>query len=317
MRAIDLHCDTVTRALDENGCLYSNDFHLSLERAEPMDRFIECYAIWQRDEYRGEDAVQYFQRYLMKYLREVRQNANILQRIEYADDLAELDTRFGSVLTVEGGSAIGGEITNLKFLFDCGVRIMTLTWNGDNEISGGIGNNSSGLTDFGRAVVREMDRMGMIVDLSHISERGFYDVAECSNKPFAATHSNLRAVCSHKRNLTDEQFEIIKSRGGIVGLNFADIFLKGAGTAEIDDIYRMTDAFMERGGAKVLALGTDFDGADMPRGIRGVESLFDVYNYLGRKNYSDVLLDDIFYNNAYRFLRNNLPKRSNPSGGRK
>lgn len=309
MRAIDMHCDTVTRCLDEDKSLRENDFHLSLQRAGEMYRFIECYAIWQRDEYRGEDAVRYFQRYLMRYLRELRQNADVIKKIEYAEDLENLDTQFGAILTVEGGSAIGGEITNLNYLFDCGVRIMTLTWNGDNELSGGIGNNKSGLTDFGFDVLSQMNRMGMIVDVSHLSEKGFYDVAEYSSKPFVATHSNLRKICSHKRNLTDEQFDIIKSCHGIVGLNFADIFLSEGKSADIDSIYRMTDAFMERGGEKTLAIGSDFDGADMPKGILGVQSLEDIYSYLRQKNYSENLLNDIFYNNAYKFLLNNLPRR--------
>lgn len=309
MRAIDMHCDTVTRCFDEDKSLFENDFHLSLQRAGKMDRFIECYAIWQRDEYRGEDAVRYFQRYLMRYLRETGQNADIIKKIEYAEDLENLDTPFGAILTVEGGSAIGGELTNLNYLFDCGVRIMTLTWNGDNEISGGIGNNKSGLTDFGFDVLSQMNRMGMIADVSHLSEQGFYDVAECSQKPFIATHSNLRKICPHKRNLTNEQFDIIKSCNGIVGLNFADIFLSEDKSADIDSIYRMTDAFMEQDGQKVLSIGSDFDGADMPKGILGVQSLEDIYNYLGQKNYSENLLCDIFYNNAYKFLLNNLPRR--------
>ncbi len=310
MRVIDLHCDTITRCLDENKPLFENDFHLSLQRAGKMERFIECFAVWQRDEYRGEDAVRYFQRYLMRYLREIRQNADIITKIEYAEDLENLDTPFGAILTVEGGSAIGGEITNLNYLFDYGVRIMTLTWNGDNEISGGIRNNQSGLTDFGFSVVEKMNRLGMIVDVSHLSEQGFYDVAKHSKKPFVATHSNLRKICNHKRNLTNEQFDIIKSMGGIVGLNFADIFLaEDAKSADIDCIYRMTDAFMEQGGEKTLAIGSDFDGADMPKGILGVQSLYDIYNYLLQKNYSENLLNDIFYNNAYKFLLNNLPRR--------
>ena len=310
MRVIDLHCDTITRCLDENKPLFENDFHLSLQRAGKMERFIECFAIWQRDEYRNLDAVHYFQRYLMRYLREMAQNADIITKIEYADDLENLNTPFGAILTVEGGSAIGGEIANLDFLFDYGVRIMTLTWNGDNEISGGIGNNNLGLTDFGISVVEKMNRLGMIIDVSHLSEQGFYDVAQFSKKPFIATHSNLRKVCNHKRNLTDEQFDIIKNRGGIVGLNFADIFLADDKySADIDSVYRMTYAFMERGGEKTLAIGSDFDGADMPKGILGVQSLYDVYNYLLQKNLSENLLNDIFYNNPYNFLLNNLPRR--------
>jgi membrane dipeptidase len=310
MKLIDLHCDTIYECADKNKNLYENDLHISLDRANYLEKYLQCYAVWMPDEFRGEDAVQHFQKCMMRYLKETNLNKDIFTKVLYSEDLDDIKTKYAGILTVEGASAIGGELTNINFLYDCGVRIITLTWNDDNELAGGVKGSGMGFTPFGKDAVKKFEDFNITVDVSHLNEKSFYELCNFATKPFIATHSNLKRVCNHERNLTDDQFKIIKEKGGIVGLNFADIFLNDTKKATIDDLYKMTDNFLELGGEKTLSIGADFDGADMPKGISGIESMSKFYEYLLSKNYSEDLLNDIFYNNSYNFLKNNLPKRS-------
>ena len=121
-----------------------------------------------------------------------------------------------------------------------------------------------------------------------------------------ATHSNSKRICNHRRNLTDEQFRIIVNRGGIVGINFCNDFLSDRGSAKLEDIIRHAEHFLELGGSKAIAIGSDFDGCDMPAEISGIERIENLYEYFLKRNYPQSLVDDIFFNNAYNFMLNNL-----------
>lgn len=181
---------------------------------------------------------------------------------------------------------------------------MTLTWNGKCEVGDGA-DFKGGLSNFGYEVVKKMEETGIIIDISHASEKLFDDVSQIASKPFIATHSNSRAVCSHRRNLTDEQFETIKSVKGLVGITFCNYFLSDKKQACFDDLLRHIEYFLERGGENVLAVGSDFDGAELPECISGIESIEKIYeNFL--KYYSKELLNKIFFENAYNFVRLNL-----------
>ena len=183
---------------------------------------------------------------------------------------------------------------------------MTLTWNGTCEIGDGVGvENSKGLSKFGSLVIKEMEKYGIIVDISHASEKLFYDISQTASKPFIATHSNSKCICPHRRNLTDEQFKVIKSFGGIVGITFAKDFLsqKDAG---VTDIIKHIEYFLSLSGENTLSIGSDFDGTDMPKGINDIESVYDLYEQMLRLNYNESLLDKIFYKNAYDFIINNI-----------
>ena len=183
------------------------------------------------------------------------------------------------------------------------MRLITLTWNDTNELGDGIrAEQGRGLTAFGRAVVTEMNRLRMAVDVSHLSDAGFYDVAEIFNAPFVASHSNARSLCQNLRNLTDEMIDIIVKRNGLIGLNFFRDFLCDDGEARISDILRHTDYMLSRGGERCLCLGSDFDGCEIVSDMTGVESMADLYEAFLRLNYSEDLVRDIFYNNAYRYF---------------
>lgn len=208
------------------------------------------------------------------------------------------------MLTVEGGAVLGGKLENVDYLAKCGVKIMTLTWNGNCELGDGIGvEGAKGLTDFGKSVVAKMEHNSIAVDVSHSSVPMFYDVAELSTRPFCATHSNSKQICPHRRNLTDEQFSIIRDKGGIVGLNLSRGFLReDEDKACMLDVLRHAEHFLSLGGEKTLAIGTDFDGTDIPIDMTGIESMNKLYELFLKHNYNEKLLEDIFFNNARNFL---------------
>jgi membrane dipeptidase len=257
------------------------------------------------DEYRGDKATDYFDRTYHTFKNEILLNRAYIMQCQNAGDFqkAEKEQKCGAILTVEGGSATAGNIERIWYMAALGVKIMTLTWNGTNEIGDGANvKDGTGLTEFGKKAVAEMEYMGIVVDVYHASASLFYDVASIAKKPFIATHSNSRTVCNHRRNLTDEQFCIIRDTGGIVGLNFCKFFLKEDGNADLADIMKHIDHFLSLGGENVLSIGSDFDGTDMPKNITGIESMEPLYDALLKQNYSQSLVDAIFFGNAYKFF---------------
>ncbi len=303
MRLFDLHCDTLYRAYTEHSTLFNDSFHISFGKTKGIAPYIQCLAVWIPDEYRGDAAVALFDG-CAGLLHEQLENTDILH-CKTARDLeaAAGGGKTGVILTVESGAALGGSTENIAKLRQAGVKMMTLTWNGTNELGDGVGiTDSRGLSDFGRRAVQEMERQGIVIDISHASERLFYEVAEITAKPIAASHSNAKAVCPHPRNLTDEQFCIIQQRGGIVGLNFCRDFLnKTATKSKMYDIIKAAEHFLSLGGEKTLAMGGDFDGADIPADMSGIETMPALYE-LFLRYYSQELTDDIFFGNAYRFF---------------
>ncbi|MBQ1985226.1 MAG: membrane dipeptidase, partial [Clostridia bacterium] len=222
-------------------------------------------------------------------------------------DIEEMENKQGTgmILTVEGSAVLNGKLENVAHLRDRGVRMMTLTWNGSNEVGSGImSKDSFGLTPFGVLAVKEMERLGIAVDISHASEKLFFDVAEHSTRPFVASHSNAKALCKHPRNLSDEQIKIMCQRDCLVGLNYFKAFLNDEpDKADVEDLYRHAEHFLSLGGANILAMGSDFDGASMPNGITGLESMEDVANVFLRHNLPEALVNKIFFENAAEFFK--------------
>ena len=184
--------------------------------------------------------------------------------------------------------------------------MMTLTWNSHNPIGDGADvENPKGITDFGKKVVSEMEKWGIVVDISHASDKLFYDVAEIVKKPFVASHSNSRTIANHRRNLTDEEFSIIKSIGGIVGLNFHNAFLNtDPDKTSMYDLLKHTEHFLSLGGEDVVCIGSDFDGGILPKDIKGSTSIDKIYELFLRHNYKEALINKIFYENALNFYEN-------------
>ena len=212
--------------------------------------------------------------------------------------------QIGTLLTIEGADALAGNIEMVEIFHRLGVRLMTLTWNHRNELADGVGEEyGGGLSGFGREVISEMNRLKMIVDVSHINETGFWDVMRCSKLPPMASHSNAKAVCGHRRNLTDEQIVALRDAGGFVGLNYLADFLSDGGGATIADVVRHVDHFASLGALSILGLGSDFDGITKgPEGVNGPQDVPLIFEALLQAGYSGEQVRGIAFDNLSRFL---------------
>lgn len=307
LRYFDLHCDTITECLLKKQSLYENPLHLSLKKGAMFSPWFQCFAAWIPDTLRGADAIRRLAAIHDNLLKQISRYPDKILLCKTAEDIhsAQLQKKCGAVFTLEGGAALGGDLDQVETLVSYGIKMVTLTWNGTNEIGdGALVSPSSGITKFGRLAVQKMAEKRIAIDLSHASDKLFFDTLEaCPHGKFLATHSNSRTVCKHPRNLTDEQFAALKERDGIVGINFCPNFLNSSpDRANMDDIIRHVDYFLSLGGEKNLAIGSDFDGTDMPTGISGVESITILADYFARHHYSDELIDALFFQNAYRFM---------------
>ena len=282
----DAHCDTITRILDSKQSLYENDGHVDIKRLK--DCCLQYFAIFIHPKYNPFDRFveginKFYEVYDEKYLK----------LILNAEDLGQ---KTGALLTIEGGSAIEGTIEKLQHAYQRGIRCMTVKWNGDNQLA-----NDDGLTPFGKSVIKEMNKMKMIIDVSHLSDKGFYDVMDITDSPVMASHSNCRALCGHKRNLTDHQIKEIINCKGFIGLNFYPDFLC-EGEATVDDILRHACHILDLGGEGVLGFGSDFDGVDrLPKGIDGVQNMKDVMNRFCKTGLRQEQLNKLFYGNLCNF----------------
>ncbi len=302
MRFFDLHCDTITELEKKKGSLAKNDGHISLDRAEYLDEYVQDFAIFIPDEYRGKEATDYFDRVFAYYKNEM--DANGIS--EYAD---RKNTKVRSVLSVEGGAGMGGTVEGLYHLAGCGVKLITVTWNGRNELASGCFDDEDiGLTDFGKVAIKEMEKLRVAADVSHLSVKGFYDLADIAEKPFMASHSCIDIVDNYKarhRNLKKDQVKIISEHGGVIGINLWKKLL-GNEDNSFEAVLRHMSEIIEVGGEDVIAMGTDFDGCGINDDLAGIEKIPALYDFLRSHGFDGILLDKIFFTNADRFFTNLL-----------
>ncbi|MFZ5943621.1 MAG: dipeptidase [Bacillota bacterium] len=215
------------------------------------------------------------------------------------------------LLAVEGGEALCGSLAVLRSLFALGIRSITLTWNHCNEIADGcgVGNYGRGLSLFGREVVNEMNRLGMAVDVSHLSDKSFWDVLEISSQPIIASHSCCKKLVPHPRNLSDEQLKAVAMNKGIIGINFYPAFLNTIPSeATIDDIVKHIIYAAEVAGTEHVGLGSDFDGIDqVPLGMEDVTKINLLASKLEKAGFTSKEIANIMGNNFIRVLKKVLP----------
>ena len=229
-------------------------------------------------------------------------------QVRTAEDAGNvLKHKAATLLAIEEGGAIDGSLEALRCLYELGVRAMTLTWSNRNDIADGINEEAtgSGLTLFGKQVVAEMNRLGMLVDVSHISTAGFWSVIETSTKPIIATHSNAKSLCSHPRNLNDEQIKALAQNGGLAGITFAGQFLEEDWrNACIESVYKHIDYMLNLiGNDDHIGFGSDFDGiSHPPYNIQGVQDYKPLIEYLS-KYYSDKTINKITHQNVINLLQ--------------
>lgn len=292
MRLFDLHCDTLTYLCYRSLPLLDGEAQLNLSKGRFLDAWTQMLAVFVPDGLRGAEAVAYYEKNVAYRKAQLSLNRDFRLHNGATPQL---------LLSVESGAALGGRIENVRRLAEDGVRMMTLTWNGENEL--GFGRNTDrGLKPFGFDVLREMETCGIVADVSHLSDKGFDDVASASEKPFVATHSNSRAVCNHPRNLTDEQFGTIRDRGGLVGINFFDEFVLSDGGDYMTALLKHIEHFLSLGGERCVCIGSDYDGAQINECLDSLDKLPRLWEALQKIGYSDALIDRIFYQNAADFF---------------
>ncbi len=303
-RIFDGHCDTGT-LLCKGKDLYRNDLHLDISRMKSLEKYIQVFAAYTDITEISSTPMEHCLNILKKIRGEIEKNNRYISLIDSKESLDEVinGEKCGGILAIEGGEALEGELSALKMFYDLGVRLITLTWNHANEIADGIGESrGGGLTKFGRQVVSAMEEMGILIDVSHLSVKGFWDVVECTKHPFCASHSCVKKLCNHPRNLDDDQIHAMIERDCVMGVNFYPLFLSD-GEASIDDVIRHIEYIVGMGGENCVGLGSDFDGVDsLPHGITGAESMPDIIQAFKNRGFSAKQTNKILFENFYRLF---------------
>ncbi len=364
MKIADMHCDTISALYNRRSGggregLRENGGHIDLLRMRGSGYLLQNFALFV-DLKRDGDPWERVSRLYRYYREELEKNSDMLAPVLRFSDIEknEAQGKISAMLTVEEGAVCKGELDKLHSLYDMGVRMLTLTWNFENELGcpnfgraimerlsavreewkalsdagdaekaeqklrklqrlgysllyESPSDLTGGLTDKGRAFVVEMEELGMIPDVSHLSDAGFYDVLETAKKPFVASHSNARSVCACLRNLTDDMIRRLSEKGGCMGLNFCADFLeeKPAGMPNpgtVSSVVRHAKHIAEVGGIEVLGLGSDFDGIDTHAELPGAQSMGVLWEALHRAGFTEGQLDKVFYGNVLRVYRETL-----------
>ncbi|MGQ9519186.1 MAG: dipeptidase [Candidatus Fervidibacter sp.] len=296
----DAHIDSLTERKDL-GALTSrqSDGHWDLVRFAEGGGKWQVAAIFTPRGFSGVEALAHALHHLERALEWIERCKDKVRLILNRRDLKE-DGRIKILLSLEGASPLMGRVETLRLFFRLGIRCLTLTWNHRNELADGVGlgEAAGGLTEAGKAIVSECERLGIAIDVSHLSERSFWDLTKIAHKPFFASHSNFRSVCDHPRNLTDEQAKAIAERGGVICLTFVPTFVGG----DMSLLVRHYLHGVRLVGEKALALGSDFDGCTEP--VVPDASYFPEFaKALRREGVSPPAIRALFHGNLLRYFR--------------
>ncbi|MBE6037879.1 MAG: membrane dipeptidase [Anaerofustis stercorihominis] len=310
MKFIDMHCDTpgifyMKRETGDAPDFYDNDkMHISLKKLIDGDCLVQFFAhfdMFPQTNYDFDNMVNYIKNTRALFAKYPDQ-MKIITKLPEADE-----TKVNALLTVEDGGSVNGSFENMQTLYDLGIRAIALTWNFENCF--GFPNSqdaeimNKGLKPFGIEAVEWMNEKGVAIDVSHLSDGGFYDVVKYTKKPFIASHSNSRSMTYHTRNLTDDMIKLLADKGGVTGINFAPQFLSENEKANfISDMVRHIDHITNVGGIDVMALGSDFDGIRGELEIAGAHEMGKLAVALNKAGYSDDAVEKIFRGNATRCI---------------
>ena len=312
---IDLHCDTILRICESRDAhqveaskslqgLRTNDFHVDLEKLRKGGSLAQTFALFVRKT-EGKSSYETFLGMLDVFRDELAKNSDLVKQV--LKPVRTDNQLLQAILSIEEGDVLEGRIDRVAEIASYGVRMIALTWNFENAI--GYPNSpdpeamGKGLKDFGMQLIPEMEKHGIIVDVSHLSEGGFWDVARISKRPFIASHSDCCALCEHPRNLLDEQIKAVAESGGVIGLNFCSAFLcEGSRVTRIEDLVRHAMHLYQIGGSAVLALGTDFDGIESTLEIPDVSFMPVLRDALHKAGMLESVLDAMWDGNALRVL---------------
>lgn len=307
----DLHCDTALALLghemNEKGSLRKNHLHIDLERAATLGCYAQCFACFATpfmEKWHNISPVTVFERELEGIILQLQENQDLIVQAFSPEDIEanRKNGKMSAILTIEGPAGFGFDPAKLEMLHKVGFRITSLGWNESNVLTGSH-KTGEGLTDLGKVYVREAQRLGMLVDVSHLSDQGFWDLMEITNAPIVATHSNSRAVCDNSRNLTDDMFLAICRTGGVAGFNQCAPFV--GENPNLDTVCDHIIHFLELDpSGKHIALGGDLDGCDeLPAGFDSVQSYPSMAQRLLQRGVGKQTVEDIFWNNALGVMK--------------
>lgn len=322
MKIADLHCDTISeiwksRRAGRPQQLFQNNLHVDIQKMQKAGYLLQDFAMYI-DLEKTSDPFAAVSEQIDVFYDEMEKNKDYIGiATSYHEILAnEKQGKMSALMTIEEGGCCKGELENLETLYQRGARMMTLTWNYPNELAGpnlpadsfGAFDSTKGLTRKGFAFIQRMEEIGMILDVSHLSDAGFWDIAKHTKKPFAASHSNARALSPHARNLTDDMLRVIADRGGVAGLNFYGRFLNPT-----DDSHSSTAQMAQHvrhivnvGGIECIGLGSDFDGITGELEMEDCSQLAKLTAELERAHFTGSEIEHILYKNVMRFYREML-----------
>jgi len=304
--SVDGHCDTVLKAFETGTSIIkdSGKTHITLSSLSRMVPHIQFMALFcdrfnSREHFHGLwDLLDFFYMNLSSC---ENSPVVIIDRVSLDECIRE--KRLGIILAVEGAYLLEDNLHRLDMLYKLGIRCLSLTWNPGNKLCGGIGDSDSrGLGSQGARLVKKMNRLGMLIDLSHISERGFWDIIELTDRPVIASHSNCLSLCNNKRNLDDRQIKAVADKNGVIGVNFVPDFL-GREREGISTVVDHIEHIVQLGGPGCAGLGSDFDGTeDLPEGITGIECFYEIYEELLKRGYSEEDAAKVMGGNMLRVI---------------
>lgn len=330
MKFIDMHCDTISILHNQvqygtHHELRENSLHIDLLKMKQVGYLAQNFAVFVKkipDRNPFEVALQMID----VFYQQLEKNSDLIAFAGSYDDIItnEKQGKMSALLTLEEGAIIKGTLPFLRTLYRLGARMMTLTWNYENELASPNTNytlcESSdttvpftkwGLTECGFETITEMEHLGMIIDVSHLSDAGFHDVLNATKKPFVASHSNARAVCNHVRNLSDDMIKALSDRGGVMGINFYPPFLSNPADStpyngKLDDVVAHIKHIEQVGGIECIGLGSDFDGIPGNEELPNALAMPLLYDALHQSGFSDDKIEKIFYQNVLRVYKDVL-----------
>lgn len=305
-RVFDSHCDTAKRIWKYEESLAENSGHFTLPQTECFEGYAQFFAFCTLA---GVDTGKSCEQLLWEphgyFMNQLERFSDQIQLCTNGSDYdaAMEQGKCAAFLSLEGAEGICCDPGRLEELRRAGITMVNLTWNADNALAGCSKNDGPGLSRQGREFVRRAQELGIIIDVSHVSDRAFWDILDLTDRPIVASHSNSRARCGHSRNLTDEQFRALCDCGGYAGINLYPTFLSDRGTATLEDIYVHVDHFLQLGEHHV-ALGGDLDGIEsLPEGFRGVADYEQLAQFLQQRGLDEDTIDNLFFRTMEKVVK--------------
>lgn len=314
---IDMHCDTLLQTLHKgSSLLYENEGMQSLKLMHEAKQMCQFFAIFfpprqENKENPTPTDEEFFRILCRNFYEEIEKHPYTVAFAHNYDDIRKNWEKglSSAILTVEDGRMVDGKMENLKMLYEQGVRAIALTWNFSNCFGYPNSEDKSimqkGLTDFGKDALAEMNQRGILIDVSHLSDGGFYDVALLSKKPFIASHSNCRALTPHSRNMTDDMIRTLAEHGGVAGLNFYSEFVNSRrdGVTSVEDLVAHVMHFIKIGGEDCIGIGTDYDGIENVPEISNPTQMLLLFDALQKKGITPRQLDKLASKNVLRVIK--------------